>query len=91
MKVQRQQLSDSQHLLQSLRVELQVHEKMWKKTDPQKHGTAFFVVLKNVEKKSNLEQNDWRKKTYHIICIEICVSLGIKKIIYFCLFVILNH
>ncbi|XP_075312442.1 CDK5 regulatory subunit-associated protein 2 isoform X4 [Odontesthes bonariensis] len=35
VKLQRQQLSDSQHLLQSLRVELQVYEKI--KTDSNKH------------------------------------------------------
>ncbi|KAG7241200.1 hypothetical protein INR49_025943 [Caranx melampygus] len=35
VKLQRQQLSDSQHLLQSLRVELQVHEKI--KTEAQTH------------------------------------------------------
>ncbi|TKS84792.1 CDK5 regulatory subunit-associated protein 2 [Collichthys lucidus] len=35
VKLQRQQLSDSQHVLQSLRVELQVYEKM--KTQTQKH------------------------------------------------------
>ncbi|XP_040013049.1 CDK5 regulatory subunit-associated protein 2 isoform X3 [Xiphias gladius] len=36
VKLQRQQLSDSQHLLQSLRVELQVYEKI--KTEDQKHN-----------------------------------------------------
>ncbi|XP_026211663.1 CDK5 regulatory subunit-associated protein 2 isoform X3 [Anabas testudineus] len=36
VKLQRQQLLDSQHLLQSLRVELQVYEKM--KTDAQRHN-----------------------------------------------------
>ncbi len=44
VKLQRQQLSDSQHLLQSLRVELQVYEKI--KTEVHKHnGTARFFVL----------------------------------------------
>ncbi|KAG7498629.1 hypothetical protein JOB18_015611 [Solea senegalensis] len=38
VKLQRQQLSDSQHLLQSLRVELQVHEKI--KTDCHKHAVS---------------------------------------------------
>lgn len=42
VKLQRQQLSDSQHLLQSLRVELQVYEKI--KTETQKHkGTPSFL------------------------------------------------
>lgn len=36
VNLQRQQLSDAQHLLQSLRVELQVYEKM--KAEPQKHN-----------------------------------------------------
>ncbi|KAF7661285.1 hypothetical protein LDENG_00265930 [Lucifuga dentata] len=36
VKLQKQQLSDSQHLLQSLRVELQVYEKI--KTDAHKHN-----------------------------------------------------
>ncbi|XP_051268954.1 CDK5 regulatory subunit-associated protein 2 isoform X5 [Dicentrarchus labrax] len=38
VKLQRQQLSDSQHLLQSLRVELQVYEKI--KTESQKHNES---------------------------------------------------
>lgn len=38
VKLQRQQLSDSRHLLQSLRVELQVYEKM--KTDSNKHNES---------------------------------------------------
>ncbi|KAM9337803.1 CDK5 regulatory subunit-associated protein 2 [Symphorus nematophorus] len=38
VKLQRQQLSDSQHLLQSLRVELQVYEKI--KTEAQKHNES---------------------------------------------------
>ncbi|XP_067341071.1 CDK5 regulatory subunit-associated protein 2 isoform X6 [Channa argus] len=44
VKLQRQQLSDSQHLLQSLRVELQVHEKM--KTEMQKHNAEFSEMTK---------------------------------------------
>lgn len=44
VKLQRQQLSDSQHLLQSLRVELQVYEKI--KTEAQKpNGTEDFSAL----------------------------------------------
>lgn len=47
VKLLKQQLSDSQHLLHSLRLELQVFEKM--KTDvPKSHGTKvslFFCVL----------------------------------------------
>lgn len=40
VKLQRQQLSDSQNLLQSLRLELQVFEKI--KTDTPKHnGTTY--------------------------------------------------
>ncbi|KAM6975679.1 LOW QUALITY PROTEIN: CDK5 regulatory subunit-associated protein 2 [Tautogolabrus adspersus] len=38
VKLQRQQLSDSQHLLQSLRVELQVYEKI--ETESQKHNES---------------------------------------------------
>lgn len=38
VKLQRQQLSDSQHVLQSLRVELQVYEKI--KTEAQKHDES---------------------------------------------------
>lgn len=44
VKLQRQQLSDSQHLLQSLRVELQVHEKI--KNEAQMHkGTASLLNM----------------------------------------------
>lgn len=44
VKLQVQQLSDSQHLLQSLRVELQVYEKI--KTEAHKHnGTASCFVF----------------------------------------------
>lgn len=47
VKLQRQHLSDSQHLLQSLRVELQVYEKM--KTGVQKHsGTAVLNSVMHV-------------------------------------------
>ena len=38
VKLQKQQLSDSQHLLQSLRVELQVYENI--KIEAQKYGTT---------------------------------------------------
>lgn len=43
VKLQRQQQSDSQHLLQSLRVELQVYEKM--KMEAHNHnGTKSFSI-----------------------------------------------
>ncbi|XP_042251849.1 CDK5 regulatory subunit-associated protein 2-like isoform X3 [Thunnus maccoyii] len=46
VKLQRQQLSDSQHVLQSLRVELQVYEKI--KTEAQKHDESSETTLQPV-------------------------------------------
>ncbi|XP_059214660.1 CDK5 regulatory subunit-associated protein 2 isoform X2 [Centropristis striata] len=51
VKLQRQQLSDSQHLLQSLRVELQVYEKI--KTEAHKHNESSEVTLEPVSAPSS--------------------------------------
>lgn len=70
VKLQRQQLSDSQHLLQSLRLELQVYEKI--KTEAQKHdGTASCLLLCSLHR-NRVRQDCVIKEQQQIIYILQC-------------------
>ncbi|KAK2819336.1 hypothetical protein Q5P01_024897 [Channa striata] len=64
VKLQRQQLSDSQHLLQSLRVELQVHEKI--KTDTQKHNEISEMTKEPVTSSGSVDLGELLSEIRHL-------------------------
>nr|XP_046230565.1 myomegalin-like isoform X2 [Scatophagus argus] len=64
VKLQRQQLSDSQHLLQSLRVELQVYEKL--KAEAQKHDEPSEAPQESVPPSRSVDLSELLLEIRHL-------------------------